>query len=110
MSGPAGPGHSDRHRAGTCGDREYRGGIDGGQQNEEAMKCVICKHGNTEPGYATVTLERGGTVLVIRDVPAQICSECGEYYLDTATSTHVMALGEEAVQRHAEVEVLRYVA
>ena len=81
-----------------------------GQQNEEAMKCVICKHGNTQPGYATVTLERGDTVLVIRDVPAQICSECGEYYLDTATSTHVMALGEEAVQRHAEVEVLRYVA
>ena len=81
-----------------------------GQQNEEAMKCVICKHGNTEPGYATVTLERGDTVSVIRDVPAQICSECGEYYLDTATSTHVMVLGEEAVQRHAEVEVLRYVA
>lgn len=77
---------------------------------EDAMKCVICKHGNMEPGYATVTLERGDTVLVIRDVPAQICTDCGEHYLDTVTSTHIMALGEAAVKRHAEVEVLRYVA
>jgi YgiT-type zinc finger domain-containing protein len=74
------------------------------------MKCVICKHGNTEPGHATVTLERGDTILVIRDVPAQVCTECGEYYLDAFTSAHVMALGEEAVKRRAEVEVLRYVA
>jgi YgiT-type zinc finger domain-containing protein len=74
------------------------------------MKCVICKHGNAEPGRTTVTLERGPTIVVIRDVPAQVCTECGEYYVDADTSARILALAEEAVKRSAEVEVLRYVA
>jgi YgiT-type zinc finger domain-containing protein len=74
------------------------------------MKCVICKHGNTEPGRTTVTLERGPTIVVIRDVPAQVCTECGEYYVDVDTSARILALAEEAVKRSAEVEVLQYVA
>ncbi|MCA9913998.1 MAG: type II toxin-antitoxin system MqsA family antitoxin, partial [Anaerolineae bacterium] len=34
------------------------------------MKCVICKQGDTRPGTVTVTLERGGTTLVFKNVPA----------------------------------------
>ncbi|MHB8237633.1 MAG: type II toxin-antitoxin system MqsA family antitoxin [Acidithiobacillus ferrivorans] len=46
------------------------------------MQCVICRHSATQPGTVTVTLERGATVVVIKDVPAEVCSQCGEYYLD----------------------------
>ncbi|MCL5980481.1 type II toxin-antitoxin system MqsA family antitoxin [Thiomonas sp.] len=74
------------------------------------MKCVICRHGDTRPGTVTVTLERGDTVVVIKDVPAEVCQQCGEYYLDKATTARVMRMAEEAVQRHAEVEILRYAA
>lgn len=74
------------------------------------MKCVICKSGDTAPGKVTVTLQRGETVVVIRDVPAAICENCGEYYLDDAMASKVYRQGEEAVQRHAEVEILRYAA
>jgi len=74
------------------------------------MQCVICRHGTTQPGLVTVTLERGATVIVIKDVPAEVCSQCGEYYLDEKTSRHVMNMAEQAVQRHAEVEILRYAA
>lgn len=74
------------------------------------MKCMICKHGETAPGRVTVTLERAGTVVVIKDVPAEVCQECGEYYLDEATSARVLAMGEEAVRHKAEVEVVRYAA
>ena len=42
------------------------------------MKCVICQYGETEPGTTTVTLTRDETTIVIRDVPAQICTICGE--------------------------------
>lgn len=34
------------------------------------MKCVICKHGETQVGTTTVTLERGGLTLVVKAVPA----------------------------------------
>lgn len=32
---------------------------------ENTMKCPICKHGETENGYAAVTLERNETTLVL---------------------------------------------
>ena len=49
------------------------------------MKCLICEYGETEPGTTTVTLTRGETTIVIREVPAQIRSICGEEYVDAAT-------------------------
>ena len=74
------------------------------------MKCVICKTGETRLGRVTVTLEREGTVVVIKEVPADVCCDCGEYYLDEVVSARVYAQADEAAQRHAEVEVLSYAA
>lgn len=74
------------------------------------MKCVICKQGETMPGLATVTLERGPTVVIMREVPAEVCRNCGEYYLDDAVAAKVYREAEAAAARHAEVEILRYAA
>ena len=71
---------------------------------------MICKHGETSPGNTTVVLERGKTVVIIKDVPAQVCRECGEYYLDQNVSEKVYAQAQEAVNRQAEVEIIRYAA
>lgn len=46
------------------------------------MKCTFSKTGEMRPGHATVTLQRANTVVVIKAVPAQVCQDCGEYYLD----------------------------
>jgi YgiT-type zinc finger domain-containing protein len=74
------------------------------------MKCVICKQGETAIGRATVTLERGRTTVVIKDVPAEICDNCGEYYLSEEVTERVQKLAQQAVQQGAEIEVLRYAA
>ena len=74
------------------------------------MNCVICKTGDTRPGTVTVTLQRGETTVLIKDVPADICRNCGEYYLDDAVARKVYAQAEDAANRHAEVEILRYAA
>ena len=74
------------------------------------MKCVICKKGDAAPGHATVTMERSGTVAVIRDVPADICQDCGEYYLSADTAKRVMDQAEAAAQRRAQVEVAPFAA
>jgi YgiT-type zinc finger domain-containing protein len=74
------------------------------------MRCVICKTGETAAGKATVTLERGGAILVIKDVPAEVCPHCGEYYLDPAIAARVQTLGEDAIKHHAEVGILRFAA
>ena len=74
------------------------------------MTCAICKTGRTQPGVATVTLQRGISVIVIKGVPAQICEDCREYYLAKSEARKVYALAEEAVQRNAELEILHYAA
>ncbi len=74
------------------------------------MKCTICKTGETNSGLTTVTLQRKDTVIVIRDVPADICSDCGEYFLDETTARRVYADAEETALRQVDVEIKRYAA
>ena len=74
------------------------------------MNCVICKIGDTAPGKATVTLERDGAVIVLKDVPADICGNCGEYYLNEEVTGKVMALAEQALRNGTEIEIRRYAA
>lgn len=74
------------------------------------MTCVICKHGETVPGFTTVVLQRGETTIVIKRVPAEICDNCGEYYLSEDVTRRVLALAEAAVAQGAEIEVLRFAA
>ena len=74
------------------------------------MTCVVCKLGETVPGVTTVVLQRGETTVIIKNVPADICDNCGEYYLSEDTTRRVLALAETAVAQGAEIEVLRFAA
>ncbi|MEK7796140.1 MAG: type II toxin-antitoxin system MqsA family antitoxin, partial [Pseudomonadota bacterium] len=53
------------------------------------MKCALCKQGDTKPGTVTVTLQRGETTVILKDVPADVCEHCGEYYLSEKASGQV---------------------
>jgi YgiT-type zinc finger domain-containing protein len=72
------------------------------------MKCAICKHGETRPGKTTVTLERGGTTLVIKGVPARICDNCGEAYVDEQITRELMASAQEALRAGVQVDVREF--
>jgi YgiT-type zinc finger domain-containing protein len=74
------------------------------------MTCVICRQGETRPGKATVTLERGGATVVIRGVPARVCDNCGEEYLDERTTTELLKTADAAAQAGVQVDVREYVA
>ena len=74
------------------------------------MKCVICQHGTTKPGLVTVMLERDGCIVILKEVPAEICLNCGEYYLSESVTEVVLQRAEQVVSRRVEVEILRYAA
>ena len=80
------------------------------QKEEKDMKCAICKHGETYPGKATVTLERDGTTLVIKGVPAIVCSNCGEEYVTEETSARLLKSAEDAARAGVQVDVREYIA
>jgi len=72
------------------------------------MKCQICKHGNTHYGYASITLEREGTTLLFKNVPANICDNCGEIYHDEEVTRSLLEQAEQAATRGVELDVRRY--
>jgi YgiT-type zinc finger domain-containing protein len=74
------------------------------------MKCLICKSAETRPGTTTVTLERSGLTLVIKDVPARVCPNCGEAYVDEAVTVELLSTAEQTAAAGAQVDVRRYVA
>lgn len=74
------------------------------------MRCVICKHGETRPGSATLTFTRDGTTVVIKGVPASVCANCGEEYVDEATASRLLRTAEEAARAGVQVDVREYLA
>ena len=74
------------------------------------MKCVICKIGETREGIVTVTLQRDTSIIIIKNVPAEVCENCGEYYLSEQVTDTVLKIAEKAAENKPEVEILQYAA
>lgn len=72
------------------------------------MTCVICKHGDLKAGTSTVTLERGTTTLVIKEVPARVCTNCDEAYFDGDTTDALLDMLNRAVEAGVQVEVRHF--
>lgn len=74
------------------------------------MRCVICKSGDVQPGSTTFTVERGNMTLVLKGVPARVCSQCGEAYFDEATTQHIEDIVAKAQHTGVQVAVQDYAA
>jgi YgiT-type zinc finger domain-containing protein len=74
------------------------------------MMCIVCKQGGTRPGATTVVLQRGGATVVINEVPARVCENCGEEYLDEQVAEKVLAAAEASARAGVRVEIREYVA
>lgn len=72
------------------------------------MRCIVCKQTDTRPGVTTIALERDGGTFVIKEVPAQICPNCGEDYVDERVTSELLRSAEAMARAGAEVDVRRY--
>ena len=73
------------------------------------MKCLICKQAETQPGSTTLTLERDGLTFVVKNVPAQVCPNCGEAYVDETVTSQLFSTAEQMSRSGALVDVREYV-
>lgn len=80
------------------------------QQENYNMKCAICRNGQTTGGHITVVLEREQSTLVFKNVPAQICENCGEEYLNENINRTLLKKAEDAFERGVDLELLRFAA
>lgn len=74
------------------------------------MNCVICRNGVTSPGRVVVTLVRNSTTVVFKEVPADICENCGEEYINRQVSESLLKSAEDAVRSGVEIDVRQYLA
>jgi YgiT-type zinc finger domain-containing protein len=74
---------------------------------KSASLCPLCS-GKKEPGKTTFTVDLGFGVVVVRNVPAQVCSLCGEDWIDDDTAQELEAIIEKARVTHPVVEVTEW--
>ena len=72
------------------------------------MECVICKNGTTEDGFVNVPIVRKDKIIFIKNIPAQICNNCGEYYIDTSVAKEIYEKANERMNQGVEMEVTQY--
>ena len=73
------------------------------------MKCTTCKIGTTRKGKTTITFDRKSSLVIIRDVPANVCTTCGHYFLDSDITKQVLAISKAARQKNTEFEVIKFI-
>jgi YgiT-type zinc finger domain-containing protein len=66
--------------------------------------CPICG-GKKTKGKTTFSADLGSGVVVVREVEATICSQCGEKWIDDATARQLEEIVNDARARRLQVEV-----
>jgi len=67
-------------------------------------KCPLCG-GSKKPGKTTFTSELGFGVVVVREVPATVCSQCGADWIEDTIASKLEEIVDEARRKHHTVEV-----
>lgn len=68
-------------------------------------QCPLCK-GVFEEATTTITVDFGAGVIVVRHVPALVCGQCGEAWLDDNQAENIEGLVEEAKSQKNEIKVI----
>ena len=70
------------------------------------MKCLICRQAEMVNGYTSVTLERAELKLIINNVPATLCPNCGDACVDEDVAVRLLDNAERAVETGAHNGVM----
>jgi YgiT-type zinc finger domain-containing protein len=72
------------------------------------MKCFLCK-GSLEDKNSTFMVELDNIIVIIKDVPSQVCSQCGEASYSNAVSERIEQIVKSVVSISAtEIAVVHY--
>ncbi|RKX82797.1 MAG: hypothetical protein DRP70_15790 [Spirochaetes bacterium] len=74
------------------------------------MTCTTCKTGTYKSGTATVVLKKEDSTIIIKQVPAEICDQYGEYILSSGITKIVLEMADEAWRKGSEAEIRWFAA
>lgn len=70
-------------------------------------QCSTCG-GEKVKGTTTFTADLEFGVVVVRNVPATVCSQCGDDWISAETARTIDQIVEEAKEKQFQVEVVPY--
>lgn len=73
--------------------------------SEAVDRCDLCE-GELKPGTTTLEIWRGEELIVIKDVPADVCLQCKEAYLSAQVSERL----DEFLREYHRHRPERYIA
>jgi YgiT-type zinc finger domain-containing protein len=77
--------------------------------NITPKQCPLCG-GRVESGRTTFSADVGGLLFVARHVPAQVCEQCGEEWIDNTVAQDLERLAAESISAHREIEIVSLAA
>jgi YgiT-type zinc finger domain-containing protein len=75
--------------------------------NENAGRCPLCG-GEKQPGTTTFAVDLKFGVVVVREVPAFVCTQCGDVWIDDPVAAKLENIVAEARRKQAFVEVTQW--
>ena len=75
------------------------------RDREESSRCPLCG-GQKIPGSTTYTVDLGFGIVVVRNVPATVCSQCAEAWIAPHVAEKLEGIVEDARERHDQVHVV----
>ncbi len=72
-----------------------------------SLQCPLCG-GNKSAGKTTFTTDLGFGVVVVRDVPATVCAQCGADWIQDEVAERLETIVNDAREKHHQVEVTTF--
>lgn len=69
--------------------------------------CPLCG-GEKQPGSTTFAVDLKFGVVVVREVPAFVCTKCGDAWIDDPVAAKLESIVSDARRKHAVVEVTQW--
>lgn len=71
------------------------------------MSCFMCK-GNLEDKLTNFIADLGNCIIIVKDVPSQVCSQCGEVSYSNDVALQLEKIINETKNTLTEITVVRY--
>ena len=71
------------------------------------MSCFKC-NGKVEEKRVNYMVDLEKNIIIIKDVPAKVCSQCGEQYFDDETAENIEKIVNKLKELAIEVTVINY--
>ncbi len=73
------------------------------QESKIIMICLICRQADVVDELTSVTFERGEVRLVVNNIPARVCPQCGEAFVEESVAVRLLEIAE-AVSSSGELD------